>query len=116
LHQISQTVSERIYDVFLGRPGAPIFVFEGEEQEVLDEAPYDSPALIKRCKLQNVYANETSSTVRPKPVIEGDAGSSYICVLDHFENSYVYTERCENGTLLFVPDLCLGSLVCFCES
>lgn len=30
LLQISQTVSERIYDVLLGRPGAPIFVFEGD--------------------------------------------------------------------------------------
>jgi hypothetical protein len=59
LLQISRTVSERIYDVLLGRPEAPIFVFEGDGHELLEEAPYDSPALVRRCKLQNVQGRET---------------------------------------------------------
>ncbi|KAM0724060.1 hypothetical protein Q7P37_000240 [Cladosporium fusiforme] len=50
LLQMSHAVSEGIYDTLLGRPAAPIFVFE-DEQRGLGEAPYDSPALIGRCRL-----------------------------------------------------------------
>lgn len=54
LLKISRAVSERIYDVLLGRPGTPKFVFEEDTREVLDDAPYDSPALIGKCKLQDI--------------------------------------------------------------
>jgi hypothetical protein len=53
-------VSESIFDGPLGAPGAPSFVFDDDddddddERNQLDEAPYDSLALVGRFRLQSV--------------------------------------------------------------
>jgi hypothetical protein len=55
-------VSESIFDGLLGAPGAPSFVFDDDdddddddvERNQLNEAPYDSPALVGRFRLQSV--------------------------------------------------------------
>jgi hypothetical protein len=47
-------VSESVFDSLLGTPKAPRFVFDESEQGRLDEALYDSPALVGRCRLQYV--------------------------------------------------------------
>jgi len=44
-------VSESVFDSLLGTSATPPFVFEESEQGRLDEAPYDSPALVGRCRL-----------------------------------------------------------------
>jgi hypothetical protein len=56
LSKLSEAVSESIFDGLLGAPGAPSFVFDDDDdgQIQLDEAPYDSPALVGRFKLQSV--------------------------------------------------------------
>jgi hypothetical protein len=56
LLKLSGAVFEKIFDSLLGTPGAPSFVFDDDddEQNQLDEAPYDSPALVGRCRLQSV--------------------------------------------------------------
>jgi hypothetical protein len=47
-------ILESVFDSLLGTPGALSFVFDDDEQNQLDEAPYDSPALMGRCRLQSV--------------------------------------------------------------
>jgi hypothetical protein len=62
LLKLGQAVSESIFDGLLGAPGAPSFVFDDDdddddddvERNQLNEAPYDSPALVGRFRLQSV--------------------------------------------------------------
>jgi hypothetical protein len=56
LLKLSEAILENIFDGLLGTPGAPSFVFDDDngEQNQLDEAPYDSPALVGRFRLQSV--------------------------------------------------------------
>jgi hypothetical protein len=55
LSKLSQAVSESIFDALLEAPGAPSFVFDDDdEQNQLDKAAYDSPALVGRFRLQSV--------------------------------------------------------------
>lgn len=58
VHQMSKMVSEGIYDILFGKPSAPVFVLE-EEEERLQDVPYDSPALVKRCMLKSSPYQET---------------------------------------------------------
>jgi hypothetical protein len=51
---LSGAVLENVFDSLLGTPGVPSFVFDDDEQNQLDEAPYDSPALVGRFRLQSV--------------------------------------------------------------
>jgi hypothetical protein len=55
LLKLSGAIFESIFDSLLGTPGAPSFVFDDDgEKNQLDEAPYDSPALVRGFRLQSV--------------------------------------------------------------
>jgi hypothetical protein len=52
---LSWALLENVFDGLLETPGVPSFVFDDDdEQNQLDEAPYDSPALVGRFRLQSV--------------------------------------------------------------
>jgi hypothetical protein len=56
---LSGAVLENVFDSLLGTPGVPSFVFDDYDddddgQNQLDEAPYDSPALVGRFRLRSV--------------------------------------------------------------
>jgi len=54
---LSGAVLENVFDSLLGTPGVPSFVFDDDddEQNQLDEDPYDSPVLVGRFRLQSVW-------------------------------------------------------------
>jgi hypothetical protein len=59
LLKLSGAIFESIYDSLFGTLGAPSFVFDDDDddddkQNQLDEAPYDSPALVGKFRLQSV--------------------------------------------------------------
>jgi hypothetical protein len=55
LSELSGAVLENVFDSLLGTPGVPSFVFDDDdEQNQLDEAPYDSPTLVGRFRSQNI--------------------------------------------------------------
>jgi hypothetical protein len=47
-------VSKSVFDSLLRTLAALPFVFEESKQDRLDEAPYNSLALVGRCRLQSV--------------------------------------------------------------
>jgi hypothetical protein len=55
LSELGEAVLENVFDSLLGTPGVPSFVFDDDdEQNKLDEAPYESPALVGRFRLRSV--------------------------------------------------------------
>jgi hypothetical protein len=51
--KMSETIFESIFVSGLGIPGAPSFVFNDIRQNQLDDALYDSPALLRMCTLRS---------------------------------------------------------------
>ena len=50
LTTMSETLSEKIYDMLLGRDTNLSFNLESVHQKKLIEIPYDSPALVRSCQ------------------------------------------------------------------
>jgi hypothetical protein len=52
--QMGGAVSEAVFDSLLGTPAAPPFAFDEDEESRMGGIPYDSPALVGKCRSQIV--------------------------------------------------------------